>query len=808
MLKILDRYLIREILLPFFLALLVLTFILEIPPILQQGEKLIAKGVAWGIVIRILLTLLPQALGVTIPIALLLGILIGLGRLSADREVVAFQACGVSLMRMLRPIALLAVLAFAGTLYDLIEALPDANQTFRELTFGVVAARAAGDVKARSFFEDFPNRVLYVRDIPPGGGWRDVFLADATHVDQTTVYLAKEGQLLVDRQKRTVHLLLKSGVRHTTQTAKPEEYERVAFDSIVLNLEPETVFPRVNLIKGDPEMTIAELRASIAEANKLGDPGYRQHFMIQQKFSLPTACLVLALIGLALGASNRKDGKLASFVLGFGVIFVYYVLLYLGRALALGARIDPSWGPWIPNVVLGIAAVVLMVVRIKAADRAIRISLPFWRGTRTQGQEAHEPQQLREVPAARDHRMSGARDRVVSAPARQRVVLVIRVPHLDLPRPRLLDLYVSGQYLRIFGLGVLALLGVFYIATFMDVAEKLFRGTATTGMLLRYFYFETPQYVYYVIPMAVLVATLVTIGLMTKNSELVVVKACGISLYRTAAPLLLFAAVASAILFQLQEHVIAYSNREADQLLRAIKGFPPQTFGMVNRRWIVGGTGDIYHYDLFDPHANRFTRFTKYQIDDRAWRLESLVYASDVNLIRTLEDDGRSTVAWQAQNGWERSLTMVGQGVQTRYGVRYAPFTERTLALEPPGYFKSEEPSAELMTYSQLQRYIVELQSSGFYAVPFLVQLNRKVAFPFVTVIMTLLAVPFAVTTGRRGALYGIGAGIVLAIVYWVALSVFAAVGAGGLLSPALAAWAPNILCAAAAAYMILTVRT
>src|SRR5262249_24213634 len=152
------------------------------------------------------------------------------------------------------------------------------------------------------------------------------------------------------------------------------------------------------------------------------------------------------------------------------------------------------------------------------------------------------------------------------------------------------------------------------------------------------------------------------IGLMTKNSELVVVKACGISLYRTAAPLLLFAAVASAILFQLQEHVIAYSDRGADQLLRAIKGLPPQSFGRVHRRWIVGGTGDIYHYDLFDPHANRFTRFTKYQIDDRAWRLESLVYASDVNLIRTLEDDGRSTVAWQAQNGWERSLTMVGQG--------------------------------------------------------------------------------------------------------------------------------------------------
>jgi lipopolysaccharide export LptBFGC system permease protein LptF len=88
------------------------------------------------------------------------------------------------------------------------------------------------------------------------------------------------------------------------------------------------------------------------------------------------------------------------------------------------------------------------------------------------------------------------------------------------------------------------------------------------------------------------------------------------------------------------------------------------------------------------------------------------------------------------------------------------------------------------------------------------VSLQRKVAFPFVTLVMTLLAVPFAVTTGRHGALYGIGIGIVLAIVYWTMLSVFAAMGSGGLLPPLLAAWAPNILAGAVAAYMILTVRT
>jgi lipopolysaccharide export LptBFGC system permease protein LptF len=112
------------------------------------------------------------------------------------------------------------------------------------------------------------------------------------------------------------------------------------------------------------------------------------------------------------------------------------------------------------------------------------------------------------------------------------------------------------------------------------------------------------------------------------------------------------------------------------------------------------------------------------------------------------------------------------------------------------------------MTYGELKRYIGVLQASGYHVVPYMVQLQRKVAFPFVTLIMTLLAVPFAVTTGRSGAIYGVGAGIVLALVYWTMLSIFGAIGAGGWISPTLAAWAPNIFFGAAATYLLLTVRT
>src|SRR5712691_4265488 len=196
---ILDRYLLREIVLPFFLWLLLLTFVLIMPPILQNAEQLIAKGVAWPIVLRVLLTLVPQALSITIPMALLLGILVGLGRLSADREFVALQACGVSVFRVMLPIVLLAAFGCAATAYETLIATPDANQTFRQITFNVVASRAESDIKPRVFFQEFPNRVLYVRDTPPGTAWKDVFVADSTKPDQTTVYFAQSGRLVVDR---------------------------------------------------------------------------------------------------------------------------------------------------------------------------------------------------------------------------------------------------------------------------------------------------------------------------------------------------------------------------------------------------------------------------------------------------------------------------------------------------------------------------------------------------------------------------------------------------------------------------------
>ena len=753
--RTIDRYVIREVLWPFVIGLLVFTFMLIIPFLIEYAESFISKGVPMLVVLRVMGTLLPSALALTIPMSLLLGLLVALGRLSGDREFVALQACGVSLFRLMRPVALLSVVAWAATSYVLLVAVPDANQQFREITFSVVAERAEGEVRPRVFFEDFPDVVVYVREVSPsGGGWTDVFMADSRAGQSRSVYLARRGRVVIDRAKRTVEMVLEDGARHTADDAG--RYEVFQFDSLLLSLNPETVFPRQGPPLGAREMSIAQLQERAAELEAEGIYPHSELFEIQKKFSIPFACLVFGLIGLALGVSNRRDGKLASFVVGLGVIFIYYVALWMGQSLIRGHVIPPWVGAWAPNILLGALGGLLFLWKDRGFDRPLRLpSLP-------------------RMPA-------------------------MGIPPLRLPMLGILDRYVATMYFRVAGLAAVALAGIFYISTFLDLSDKVFRGQATWGMLAGYFWYATPQYIYYVLPLAVLVAALVTIGLLTKNSEIIVIKACGISLYRVALPMVVAAVLAGGVLMTLEESVLGPSNRRAEAIRHVIRGGSADTFDVLHRQWVTGSRGEIYHYEYYDGRARRLTGVSVYAFGERMQILSRRVYAESAAY------DGVGSAGaevWTANQGWTRELTPEGE---TR---AFTPFAQAPVTLEAPGYFGTQQPDERFMSYSQLREYTERLRATGFDVSAQLVSLERKLSFPFVTLVMTLIAVPFAVTTGRRGAMYGIGIGIVLALTYWVAISVFAALGTGGVMTPVLAAWAPNLLFGAGACYLLLTVRT
>ena len=796
MLRTIDRYVIREVIPPFLLSLVIFTFLLEIPPVMRDLEMLVAKGVSWQVAGRIMLTLLPQALGLTIPMALLTGLLIGLGRLSADREAVALLACGVSPYRLLRPVLLMAACAAAVTMYVMVKAIPDANQTFREITFEVIAKRVENDIQPRVFFEDFPGWVLYARDVPAEGvGWKDVLVANTSRPDATELFLASRGRLVLNREERRVDLVLTNGTRYSS--GKPGETITYRFPGdLTMALNPESVFRKAELPRGLTEKTIAELRADMV--TKLsGRPALSPHpeiIQIEQKFSVPFACFVFAVIGLALGLTVARDGKMGGFVIGIAVIFAYYVVMYLAEAKTQGhyRGIESAKGlgstsfalahlaRWWPNIVLGAFGIAALVWRDRFASRQLPRSIPLvlprlasvWMSLRRERSPA---------PASAS---------AAGRPRRQRVVVVLRVPRLRMPGPSLLDKYVSRMYLRVVGLGFLALLGLFYISTFIDASDKLFKGTATGTTVMQLLAYRTPQFVYFVIPIAALLSVLVTFGLLSRTGELTVMKACGVSLYRIALPVVLLSLVFSAALFALDQEILARANRVANALDDRIRGRPPKTFNPLNRRWVIAGDGSIYHYGFFDAQRDTLTSLTVYRLAPGAWRLASQTFAA------TAEFRG----GWIARKGWAQEFTAGPP--------KWRTFAQQELPLEPPEYFKTEDTEMELMTAAQLRRAVQELSATGANVVPQQVDLHRKIAFPFVTLVMTLLAVPFGVTTGRRGALYGIGLGIVLALSYWFIMSVFVAVGKAGLLPPALAAWTPNIIVSAAAIYLLLKAKT
>ena len=789
--RIIDRYVIREIIPPFLIALLVFTFILIIPFIIELAEQMIAKGVEWTVLLQLMATLVPGVVALTIPMALLIGILVALGRLSADREVVVLMACGVSPYRLLQPILFLGVICWGVASWVMLEAMPNANQTFREISNKIVMDRAEGEVRPRVFFEDFPNLVLYVDEVPiGGGGWNNVLAADSRNPAEQVIYLAKHGRMVIDREAKTIQMVLDEGTRHRTNLTDPNGYEVAKFESTILSLDPETVFPRQGPARGDRELRVEELYAKAEEFKAQGQSPHNQVMEIHKKFSIPVACFVFALVGLALGASSRKDGKLAAFVLGIGVIFSYYVVMYGGEALAKGHWL-PAWlAMWLPNFVLGAVGLGLLSARSRSAGAPIRITLPGWFTRRRAAAAA-------ETATAETANVAGVATAGPSTTRYRRVVIVLKVPQFSLPGPRLLDVYLAKQYLRILGMTTVGMLGLFYISTFIDKSDKWFKGQTSFQMLAEFLFWSTPEWLTYILAIAVLLSALVTIGLLTKNSELIVMRACGISLYRTALPLVVFALIGSAVLVLMQERVLATANRNAARLNHIIRTGSPQTFGVMNRKWIVGRNGEVYHYQFYDPRKRELNSLSVFDFDEAGHTIRSRTFAA-----RAVYAPVAGAPQWRLEQGWSRDFT-----AKSRSG-EFAQFRERMLPLEAAEYFVTETREPDLMNFGQLRTYIGELRASGYNVLEHEVGLYRKTAFPFVTIVMTLIAVPFAVSTGKRGAMYGIGIGIVLALVYWVMISIFAAFGVGGLLDPMLAAWAPNLIFGAAAAFLLLTVRT
>lgn len=780
--SILDRYLIRAAIPPFLLSLGVFTFVLAVMPMLEYAKLLLAKGVPLPTVGLLLLLLLPQALSLTIPMAFLSGLLMALGRLSGDRESVALLACGISPVRLLRPVLVMAVLVAGLDMYVLARATPDANQAWRSITFQLLTEQSASEIRPRVFFEGFPKKVLYVADNLPGGRWSKVFLADTSEPSRPRVTMAETGGLVVDRERRAVDVVLDQVAQYSPGQNDPRVYTISLLDSVSLSIDAESVFGTGNILPGLREMSVEALLQKIDEKRAQGIPAHAEIMQFHQMASFPVACLIFGAIALALGLNTRKEGRLAGLALGLAVILIYYAVMALAEGWVqgvarTGAPVDriAAWARWVPNIVLAALAGVALWRQTRPNGLNLPIRAPAWlRRTRPQPQ----------TPAAGS----------AGGP-----VVLVRMPLFSLPLPRLLDRYVGGQFARAGALAFLGLLALYYIGAFVDLADKIFKNPEDARVFARFLVHSTPQFIALVIPVATLIAVLGTIGALTRSGELTVMRACGVSLYRVAMPLLVFAGLGSLTLFAIEERVLGEANRTAASLRDELRDAPggPRTLNVANLNWLVAEDGRIYNYLGFESagrlNGNRPTvrALSVFEPQRQPYRLREHQYA-----FRASFEAG----AWRAERGWSQRFD-ADETTREEYETK-------TLTLAPPADFQRAQVDASLMNFRELLEYVRRLGASGYNVAEHRVDLHRKLAFPMVTIVMTLLAVPFGVTIGRKGTLYGIGLAATLAGGYFLLMTFFVAVGAAGLLPPMLAAWGANIIFGAGALYMMFTVRT
>ncbi len=332
--------------------------------------------------------------------------------------------------------------------------------------------------------------------------------------------------------------------------------------------------------------------------------------------------------------------------------------------------------------------------------------------------------------------------------------------------------------------------------TYFELLTDIVRNKIPPLVQAEYLWNVSPSLIYLIAPLAVLLAVLITFGLMQKSSELTAMKATGISIYRAALPVLVLCGVFALGLFIFDQLYIPHTNKRQEILRNEIKGKPAQTYLQADRKWIFGLSDEIYYYQAFDPDGNYFGGITVFEFDPTTFQLKRRIHAERAHWEPGLKK-------WIFEQGWVRTLK--GASIEQYRAFDVATFDNLH---EDPSYFKKEVKQSSEMDYEELRNYIADLQQSGFDTIRLKVQLQKKIAFPLITLVMAVLAIPFAASGRKGGALAGVAVAIGIAIAYWVTAGVFEAMGNANQLPAMLAAWAPDFIFALGGGYLLLRVPT
>jgi LPS export ABC transporter permease LptF/LPS export ABC transporter permease LptG len=774
--RILTRYILKEVLSHGAIGVAVFTFVLFTRDLGRILDLVARNSAPLPSVAEVFFFTVPVALTYTIPIGVLVGVLLGLSRLAADSEITAMRASGIGVWSFVRIVAIFVLGAWMLALVNDVVVAPRSQAALERLQGRLKSSQVSFEVQSNVFYEGFPKLVLYVQDVhsrPEAAEWKGVFLANFTDPNAPSITLAQNG-ILVGEGPQTLHLHLTNGATHETVPGQPDRYQISTFSESDIPIDlPAADTQSQPLPVG--QMTTTELW----RGNTRAEPNLQRWELIElhRRFALATACIVLAMVGIPLGLSFKKGGKSAGFVLTIVLVFAYYSASLLGISLAREIKVSPGQGVWIANLIFFVTGLVLLWrVERRPIDTSFLRNL--WAPFQSGWKKSREALTL-------DADSGTAFARVAS---RKRLSLG--------GFPMILDDYILRDFFLYFSMILGSFLMLLLVFTLFELIGDILRNQTSPIIVAEYLLNVSPYFIYNVTPLSMLLAVLVTFGLMTRSNEITAIKATGISIYRIIVPVLLASAVLAGALFVFDQLYLPKTNKRQDELRNIIKGKPAQTYQLPDRKWIKGRENTIYFYKVFDADRNEFGDLTVFKYDPVSFSLAQRVYANRAHWSPALQK-------WVFEQGWEREFR--GPAIKNYRLYDAATFSALN---EAPPYFKKEVKQFTEMNYQELKRYIHDLQQSGFDVVRLRVQLEKKFAYPLITLVMAVLAVPFALSAGRRGAVAGIAIAVSIAVLYWTISGLSESMGNVSQLPPGLAAWAPDMFFGLVGGYLILRVPT
>jgi LPS export ABC transporter permease LptG len=540
----------------------------------------------------------------------------------------------------------------------------------------------------------------------------------------------------------------------------------------------------VHLGRVDTKLYAMPMSALFVRIHELkGKPDQKSYLIeMYNRFALPVACIVLMLLGVPLGVNSRRGGKSAGFVFTILLVFVYYFLSSTGIQMGHQSRLPAFIAVWAANILFAAAGIFLLWQmatggRILTAMAAWTSRLPRFKvPSRSSGF------QLTELLGRFHPRARRARPRSVF--------------------PRILDEYILREFLSMFALVLAGFVLLMIVFTFFDLVGDILRNHTALSVVGEYLLYLTPSMLYLITPLAVLIAALVTFGVMNRNSEIIAIKATGISLYRLIIPVLIMAMVLAVALFLFDQYYLPQANRKQEALRNQIKGRPTQTYLHPEQKWIMGPKpqpgepGRIYYYEFFDRDRNEFANLSVFEFDPATFQLTRRIFARRAVWNADASD-------WDFESGWVRDVQ--GANVTDYRIFLKTAFPE--LQTTPDYFWKEAVPSDE-MNFNQLDRYIRDLRQSGFDTKRLSVALWHKLSYPLIAVVMALLAIPFALSMGRRGSIAGVAVAIAVALAYVVIDNLFGAMGYVNYLPASMAAWSADVLFGLVGGYLLLKTPT